>query len=326
MFDLLFWLCVFFVSLVVLVKASDFFTDSAAKIGLRFGIPSFIVGVTIVAFGTSLPELISSMVSIFWGVSDVAIGNVIGSNIANIFLIIGIVTIISKKIKIFYELKHVDLPFLVGSTLLLSFILFDGKVMLFESILLIIILIIYLLYTISTREKRSNSEIKKEIKKDKELFKEKRKLKKSTWIWLFVGLILIYFSSQWTVSSVLALSNILNIKTGLIAISLVAIGTSLPELAVSVTAARKNQPEIAIGNVIGSNIFNSLAVVGIPGLIGGLVFGAVVFEVSIIAILVMVSATLLYYFMVEDKEISFWEGWLLLIFYIFFLAYLFGLV
>jgi cation:H+ antiporter len=186
----------------------------------------------------------------------------------------------------------------------------------------------YLLYTIKTSSRRDDNqnEIKKELKKEKNIIKEKKKLKWTTWFWLIVGALLIFISAQWTIQSVIELSSILMIATGIIAISAVALGTSLPELVVSVSAARKKQPEMAIGNVIGSNIFNSLAVVGIPGLIGTLVLGPIKFEFSIIIILIMVAATLIYYFMVEDKEITRWEGWLLLLFYIFFIGYLFGVV
>jgi cation:H+ antiporter len=326
MLDLAFWIIVFIVALAVLVKASDLFTDSAEKIGLHFGIPPFIVGVTIVAIGTSLPELVASFVAIFWGVPEIAVGNVVGSNIANIFLIIGVVAIISKKIKIFYELKHVDLPFLMGSTMLSAFVLFDGQIVFFESVLLLAVLVSYLLYTISSRKNRPDAEIKKELKKEKDLISGNKKLKWTTWFWLAAGAVLIYFGAQLIISSVLNISEILVIGAGLIAVSAVALGTSLPELVVSITAARKKQPEMAIGNVIGSNIFNSLAVLGIPGLFGTIFLGTIVFEFSSILLLIMVAATLLYYFMVEDKEITSWEGWLLLIFYVFFIAYLFGIV
>jgi len=325
MLDLIFWIGLFIIGLIVLVKASDLFTDSAEKIGLYLKISPFIVGVTIVAIGTSLPELISALVAIFLGAPEVAVGNVIGSNIANIFLIIGVVAIISGKIKIFYELKHVDLPFLMGATFILAFVLFDGVIGLFESILLMCVLVVYILYTINSRGKRPESQIKKEIKKEKDLLKGKRKLKKSTIFWLVAGAILIFFGAQLTIQSVLKISTIIGVGAGLIALTAVAIGTSLPELVVSITAAKKKQPEMAIGNVIGSNIFNSLAVIGIPGILSGIFLGPIIFEFSSIIILVMVAATLLFYFMIEDREITSWEGWLLVLFYIIFILYLFGI-
>ncbi|MBT4870204.1 MAG: calcium/sodium antiporter [Candidatus Diapherotrites archaeon] len=326
MSELILWSIAFIVGLAVLVKSSDYFTDSAEKIGLRFGIPAFIVGVTIVAIGTSLPELVSALVAVFLGAPEIGIGNVVGANIVNILLIIGLVSIVSKKIKIYYELKHVDLPFLMGSTFLLALVIFDGQVTIIESALLIVVLVIYLWYTIYSRTERKNPQIKKEFKKEKEILKEKHKLKKSTWAILVGGAVFIYLGANLTVTSAIELSEILGISKDIIAISIISLGTTLPELAVSVSAARKKQPEIAIGNVLGSNIFNSLAVVGIPGLIGGVLFGPLIFEISLVAIFVLIGATLLYHFMVEDREITMWEGGLLLVFYVFFLLYLFGFV
>lgn len=322
----MFWGIALIIGLAVLVKASDYFTDSAEKIGIHFGIPAFIVGVTIVAIGTSLPELVSAIVSVFLGAPEIGIGNVVGANIVNILLIIGIVSIISGKIKIFYELKHVDLPFLMGSTFLLALIIFDGRVTIIESILLIVVLVIYLWYTIYSRTERKSGEIKEELKKEKEMLEDKKKIKKSTWLALLGGAIFIYFGANLTVTSAIQLSGLIGIGKEIIAISILSLGTTLPELTVSITAARKHQPEIAIGNVLGSNIFNSLAVVGIPGLISGIFIGPMIFEISIISILVLLGATILYYFMVEDREITKWEGMLLIVFYLFFLAYLFGVV
>ena len=323
---LIFWIISFIVGLAVLVKASDYFTDSAEKVGLHFGIPAFIVGVTIVAIGTSLPELVSALVAVFLGAPEIGVGNVVGANILNILLIVGVVSIISGKIKIFYELKHVDLPFLMGSTFLLALVIFDGRVTVIESILLIAVLVIYLGYTIYSRLEREGGEMKVEMKKEKELLKEKKKLKKSTWAILVGGVIFIYLGANITITAAIELSTLLGIGKDIIALSILSMGTTLPELTVSIAAARKHQPEIAIGNVLGSNIFNALAVVGIPGLIGGLIFGPMVFEISLVAIMVLIGATLLFNFMVEDREITKGEGGLLLAFYVFFILFLFGVV
>jgi len=164
------------------------------------------------------------------------------------------------------------------------------------------------------------------MKKEKELLKEKKKLKKSTWAILVGGVIFIYLGANITITAAIELSTLLGIGKDIIALSIISMGTTLPELTVSIAAARKHQPEIAIGNVLGSNIFNALAVVGIPGLIGGLIFGPMVFEISLVAIMVLIGATLLFNFMVEDREITKGEGGLLLAFYVFFILFLFGVV
>jgi len=120
MLNTLIWIAVFIASLSVLIKASDYFTSSAEKLGVFFGIPSFIIGATIVAFGTSLPELVTSVAAVLKNSSEIVAGNVIGSNIANIFLVLGLVAVTNRRIKIHFNIIHIDLPFLIGSSLLLA--------------------------------------------------------------------------------------------------------------------------------------------------------------------------------------------------------------
>jgi len=309
MLHLLTWIIVFIVSLSVLVKSSDYFTDSAEKIGIYLGLPAFIVGVTIVALSTSMPELVVSILAVLRNTSEIVVGNVIGSNITNIFLILGIAAIIGKKIKITYELIHVDLPLFVGSAFLLAVTIWDGAFTLYDAVLCLGCMILYLLYTIKAKRKREY-----EIKRRK-------------WEWkplfiLILSSIFIYMGAEYTIKSIIRLSEILGIGKEIIAISIVAFGTSLPELSVSVSAARKGKPEIAVGNILGSNIFNALAVMGIPALIGNLIIPP---SILTFGLPMMLIATLLYFFITQDKEITKWEGWLLIIFYIFFIGKLFNL-
>jgi len=320
MLDLLIWVGIFLISLLVLIKASDYFTISAEKIGVYFGMPAFIVGVTIVALGTSLPELISSIFAVLRDSSEMVVGNVTGSNIANIFLILGIAAIISKKLKITYEIVKVDLPMLVGSAFLFAAMIWDGVLTLPEAFLLISGIIIYFLYTISSGRKHEDVEIKKELGSE---LRKKKKLEAKTIIVLIVSALLIFIGAKYTVESVIKLSEFLNIGKEIIAVSAVALGTSLPELAVSINAARKNKPEIAVGNILGSNIFNIFVVMGIPAL-----FGTLIIPQSIItfALPMMIIASLLFFFMAQEKEITKWEGWLLLAFYAFFIGKLFNLL
>lgn len=312
MADLVTWIIVFVGSLSVLIKASGYFTDSAEKIGLFFGLPAFIIGVTIVSIGTSLPELGSSIFAVLRNSSEIVVGNVVGSNIANIFLVLGIAAIVSKKtIKIGYELIHVDLPLLVGSAFLLAVTIWDGFFTLPDALLGITGFIIYLIYTMSVEKKQKR--VKGKLKK--------RRLELKTLIVLIVSACFIYLGANYTVESVIRLSEILNIGKETIAVSAVALGTSLPELMVTLTAARKGKPEIAVGNVLGSNIFNTFAVMGIPAL-----FGTLIIPNSILTfgLPMMLIATLLYFFITQDREITKWEGYLLILFYIFFIGKLFG--
>ena len=317
MLDLFIWIAVFFVSLLVLIKSSDYFTDSAEKIGIFFGLPAFIAGVTIVAVGTSLPELISSIFAVLRNSSEIVVGNVIGSNITNIFLILGIIAILSKKLKIAYELIHVDLPLLVGSAFLLAITIWDGIFSLGEAFLCIAGFLIYLNYTLNSEKRHKDKEIKKEMKGLKI-----EKLGFKVWAILVISAFFIFLGAKYTIESVIELSGILNVGKEIIALTAVALGTSLPELAVSVVAARKGKPEIAVGNILGSNIFNTFAVMGIPALFGTLIIPN---NMLIFALPIMIIATLLFFFITQEKEITRWEGWLLVLFYVFFVGKIAGL-
>jgi len=309
------WIVVFVISLYVLIRASDYFTGAAAKIGLSFGIPDFIIGVTIVAIGTSLPEIVSSVIAVVRHSSEMVVGNVVGSNIANIFLVLGIAAVIGKKLTITYDLVHIDLPLLMGSAFLLAITIVDGKFTLLEAMLCMSGLIVYLLHAISVEKRRTGVMAQKEIKLGKEL-------RGKTFVVLVLSGVFIFIGAKYTVESVIQLSALLHLGTEVIAASAVALGTSLPELMVTISAARKGMPEIAIGNVLGSNIFNALAVMGIPGLIGTLVIPQ---NILLFGLPMMIIATLLFFFMGQDKEITQWEGWLLIIFYVFFIVKLFNL-
>lgn len=328
MSDLFFWAGVFLVSLFVLVKASDYFTDAAEKIGLWLGIPVFFIGVTIVAIGTSLPELISSVMAVLSGTTEFVVGNVLGSNIANIFLILGIAGIIAKKqLKLSRNILHVDLPFLIGTSFLLAIMIWDGQFTLFEGILSLSTLFIYSIYLIKSRE-HPEKEVRKQlqgIRKEISINgkpKIKIRLPPKIWFILLISLAFIYVGARYTVESVINLSQLLNIGAEIIAMSAVAIGTSLPELAVTVSAVRRGKPEIAVGNILGSNIFNTLAVMGLPALFGTLIVPSVMLTFGLP---VMIIATLMFLFITEDQRITRWEGWLLLMFYVLFIAKIFNL-
>ncbi|HJO02143.1 MAG: calcium/sodium antiporter [Candidatus Woesearchaeota archaeon] len=319
MLDILIWIGIFAVSLFVLIKASNYFTDSAEKIGLFFGMPIFIVGVTIVAIGTSMPELISSIFAVLNKSSEIVVGNVVGSNIANIFLVLGIAAVIGKKLKIAYELIHVDLPILVGSAFLFTAMIWDGIFTLPEALLSISGIVIYFFYITSSEKEHKDIEIKKEMRGE---LKGRKKLDAKTVIVLIASAVFIFIGAKYTVESVIRLSSIFGLGKEIIAISAVALGTSLPELAVSITAVRKGKHEIAVGNILGSSIFNTFAVMGVPAL-----FGALIIPPSILSfgLPMMMVATLLFFFITLGKEVTRWEGWMLLLFYIFFIGKLFGL-
>lgn len=314
------WSIIFIISLTFLIKASDYFTIAAEKIGIVLGIPPFVVGVTIVSIGTSLPELIYSLFAVSQNSSEVVAGNVIGSNITNIFLVLGVTAIVGKKIRISFELINVDLPLFIGTAFLLGLIIWDGTVTIPEALLLLIMLVIYFLYTIKQEEAHDETDVIKDLEKD---LKTNQKLELKNILMLIGSSVVIYFSAEWTIKAIIELSELLNVGKEIIAITVMALGTSLPELVVSMQAARKGKSEIAVGNVLGSNIFNSCAVMGVPALIGPLIISS---SILTFGLPTMIIATVLYLFITQDKQITQWEGWLLVILYVFFVGKVVGVI
>ncbi len=316
------WFAVLAVSISVLIKAADYFTDAAERIGIFFKIPPFIIGVTIVAIGTSLPEMISSLIAVSKGASEIVVGNVVGSNIANIFLVLGVVAIVARKVRITRELINVDLPLFIGSVFLLTVTIWDGSFGLGDAIISIAALTVYLAYTVAS-EKQADTDIKKEIKKETKEKQLKRKFSWKPYIHLVLGGSFIYLGAKFTIDSVLEISSYFNTGNEVIALTAVALGTSLPELIVSISAAKKGNVEMAIGNVLGSNIFNAVGVMGISGLFGVLVVPQTILFFSLP---LMVFASLLLLFMTQDRLLTKWEGFFLLIFYVFFIGKLLGFI
>lgn len=312
--NLIIWLIIFIVSLFVLIKASDFFTNAAEKIGISLGISPFLIGVTIVSVGTSLPELISSITAVYQNSSEIVFGNVMGSNIANIFLIIGTASLISSPLKILYELIHVDLPLFVGSAFLLGLTVLDSNFSINEAIICILGYVVYVFYTISSGKEEQQSET---IDTSQKSFPVKQI------VIVIVSALFVFFGATYTIKSVTKISEILEIGKELIALSAVALGTSLPELIVTISAARKGNPEIAVGNVLGSNIFNSLIVMGIPRLTGKL---EIPDDVLGSGLLVLLVGTILFFFVTQDKQVTRWEGLIFFIFYGWFIGNIFGFV
>jgi cation:H+ antiporter len=299
-------LILFALSLAVLLKASDWFIYGAERIGLSFGIAPFIIGVTIIAFGTSLPELATSIASVLDGKSEIVIGNIVGSNITNIALVIGVVAVIGKEIKIENDIMNIDMPKLLASALLLWFILQDLQVTLIEAIICLVGIIIFVLYTVS-----ADRVIDKDL------------LPVATWkdyAFLIGGGVLVYFSAGYTIDFVSAFAIGVGLPLKIVGLSLVALGTSLPELIVSVQAARKGKTGIAIGNVLGSNVFNSFFVLAAPSFFGPLTIPP---DTLTFSLPMMMALTLLFAFMCVTRRISRWEGLILLLIYVYFISELF---
>ncbi|MCK5176158.1 MAG: sodium:calcium antiporter, partial [Candidatus Aenigmarchaeota archaeon] len=237
MFEIiLFWMLVFLGSLALLIKSSDIFTTNGEKIGLFFNMPKFIIGVTIVSVGTSLPELATSLVAVFNNTSEFVAATVVGSNISNILLVLGVALIVAKKLNISWEISHIDLPLLMASCFLFLIVAYDGLITLPEAGVLFTGYIIYALYTIKTTYERQPEE-------------NTSLLHLKTVALFFSSIILISLSAKFTIMSIIEISSLLNIGVDIISMTAVAIGTSLPEMMVSIVAALKGKAEIAIGNI-----------------------------------------------------------------------------
>jgi len=307
---LIFWITVFIVSLFVLVKGADWLLASSEKIGLRAGLSPFVVGVTIVAFGTSLPELISGFVAVMDGVSEIVVANAVGSNIANILLVVGISAIVGKRLSVSKDLIDLDLPLIALSTAIFLLVAFDGSITFFEAMFLVITYLIYLGFSLIYKD----DEIDEKVKRPK--------ITPNDILMLVIGIVGLSVGAKFMVDSIESLSLILKIAPGIIAITAVAIGTSLPELIVSVKAAIRKQSEVALGNIFGSNIFNVLAVVGLPGLFGTLIIDE---KTLTLGLPVLLMATILFIISGISRRIHVQEGALYLMLYVIFITKLFGL-
>ncbi len=249
--------------LLILATAMLYFgaeglVSGSSKLAYRFGVKPLLVGLTIVAFGTSSPEFVVSVNAAYSNMGDIALGNVIGSNIFNIGFIIGIAALI-KPIKVSTQIVKFDLIVMVIVSVLPFILLYDGILSRVDGIILTALLIIYVVYNIK-------------ISKEDKLAESDEPTKTNSPIWLnilfiIVGLAVLVFGANIFVESAVELARLLNLSEAVIGLTIVAMGTSLPELATSVVASLKGESDISLGNIVGSNIFNILAILGIASII-----------------------------------------------------------
>lgn len=252
------------VGFAFLIKGADFLVDGASQVAKRFRIPQVIIGATVIAMGTSLPELLVSAKSAVEGFSDLSIGNVIGSNLINLLLVLGLCAIIKKGgMPIEKSTRTFDLPFNLIITffllLLCNFGARTAEITRGEGTLLLVLFVMYLLYMIIRAKRESNSSSIPSVDKQIPIWK--------SLIYIIVGAIGLKFGADFVVDNAVVIAQALGWSEKIIGLTIVAIGTSLPELVSSVTAIRKGEDSIAIGNVIGSNIFNILLILGVASVI-----------------------------------------------------------
>uniref|UniRef100_A0A832DH24 Calcium/sodium antiporter n=1 Tax=Ignavibacterium album TaxID=591197 RepID=A0A832DH24_9BACT len=233
----------------------------SSSLAIRVGISPLVVGLTIVAFGTSSPELLVSLKAALIGSNSIALGNVVGSNIANIALILGIAAII-RPLQVHANVIKREIPIMIVVSLLLIFFLLDGKLEFIEGLIFIILLIAYTIVNILLSLKE-NKEIEKEFE---EGLKSKLNIPIAS-VFIIVGLVLLFYGADFFLKGAIALAKLFDVSDAVIGLTVVAVGTSLPELFTSIVATIKKESDIAVGNAVGSNIFNILSILGISAII-----------------------------------------------------------
>lgn len=304
--------------LLLLVWSADKFVEGSASVARHFGVSPLIIGMVIVGFGTSAPEMLVSAISSFQGNPGIALGNAYGSNIANIALILGITALI-VPITVHPSILKKELPVLFAVTLLSVILAWDNSVTRFEAIVLLVVFAGIMIFTIKAEMSCRKDNLLKELENDVPADKSV----KMAFFWVVTGLILLLVSSRMLVWGAVEIAQLFGVSDIIIGLTVVAVGTSLPELASSLTAIKKKEHDIALGNIIGSNLFNTLAVVGIAGSIRPMTFPHEVLtrDMTVMSGLTL-SLFIFGYGFGKIGKIRRFEGALLLAVYIGYTAYL----
>lgn len=303
------------IGFVVLIKGADVFVDGASSIALNCKLSKMLIGLTIVAFGTSAPEFAVSVKSIISNNSDMVLGNVIGSNILNILLIIGMCSLI-KPIKVKNNTVKKELPIVILFSSLLFFLIKDdlfvsnvNSISRNDGFVILLFFAIFVYYLISIMKNKKDNDADEMAKYS--IFK--------SIVYTILGILCIVLGSNVVVDSASKIASMLGVSQKMIALTVVAFGTSLPELVTSIVSTRKGEHEILVGNIVGSNIFNIGIVLGIPvALFGGI--PAIGFNI-IDLIVMIISAILLFIFAYKDREIHRHEGVIMLILFVIYYSY-----
>lgn len=306
---------------VILVWSADKFVSGAASVAKHLGMPSLLIGILIVGFGTSAPEMVVSAIAAMEGNPALALGNALGSNIVNIALILGVTAIVAP-ISVKSKIVRKEIPLLLLIVLLAGYMLVDNVLTFNEGIVLIFGFFLLISWSIFAAIKGKGDALEAEM--DDELIEHEMSLKAGV-IWLIIGLVLLIASSRLLVWGAVGVATEFGVSDLIIGLTIVALGTSLPELAASIIAARKGEHDIAIGNVVGSNMFNILAVIGIATLIAPM--NNIALEVLqrdwlVMLVLTLVLLVMTYKFKKQDGKITRIKGIFLVVTYVAYNTYL----
>ncbi len=285
---------IFTLAMGALILGADFIVNQSEALALKFNIPQFVIGATLIAFGTSFPEMASSIIANFDDKPDIAISNIIGSNIFNISLVLATIFIISKKNRIEKDLFAKDATWVLVSVMLFILMSIDGFIGKLDAILLIIIMVTYIMFQLNGSKELNIKRLNKlDINKD------------FSWIksvgLLIIGFFFIISGAHFVIESASAIANSFGISEWIIGIILISFGTSLPELAVSISAVIKGKTDMAIGNIIGSNLANTTMVLGLAGLVKDI---PISLKDNIFDILTMLVATIMIIWITANKIYS----------------------
>ena len=306
--------------LVLLVVAAELLVNGSSRLGLRFGLSPLVVGLTIVAFGTSSPELAVGIGAGLAGQSEIAVGNIVGSNIFNVLAVLGISALITPLV-VQQQLVRFDVPLAIGVSLLFLLMALDGSIGLLDGLVLTAGIVSYTVFAIRQSRRESaaiNDEYTQEFAPAGGLLDRLP----MQLLAIAVGLVLLVLGAHWLVESAVSIARALGVSEVVIALTIVAAGTSLPELATSIVAALRGERDIAVGNVIGSGLFNLLAIGGITALVtpGGLSVASSVLSFDL-PMMVAVAIACMPIF-ATGHQISRWEGGLFLAYYVAYVTYL----
>ncbi|PPS43205.1 calcium/sodium antiporter [Chroococcidiopsis sp. TS-821] len=307
------------IGLVLLVAGAEILVRGASRLAASAGVSPLVIGLTIVAYGTSSPELAVSLQSAFAGQADIALGNVVGSNIFNVLFILGVSALVAPLI-VSQQLVKFDVPIMIGVSFLTQLLGYDGRIGRFDGILLFICGVAYTLFLIYQSRQEKDTAVQEEYAREYGNY--------GTTAWLvnlgliLGGLVLLVIGSRWLVSGAIAIAQAIGVSQLVIGLTIVAAGTSLPEVATSVVASMRGERDIAVGNVVGSNIFNILAVLGLASIFSpnGVAVSAAALRFDIPVMIVTAIACLPIFF--TDNVISRWEGILFLGYYVAYTTYL----
>ncbi len=300
--------------LVLLTIAADVLVRGATNLALHFGISPLVVGLTVVAFGTSAPELVASVVASLEGSTDMALGNVVGSNISNIALVLGLAAVI-RPIQVERQITRRDAPLALGVSILLVLFLLDGVLERWEGMILFAGIIGYVIWSVQSTHKGVDLEMREEV----DVEQGEQPIWKGV-VYVLVGLVGLAVGADWFVEGAKHIAHLLGVSEAVIGLTVMAIGTSLPEIATVVAASLRGMSDLITGNAIGSNIFNILSVLGAASLVVPLSMGNITyFDLGVF----VGSALFVWLMMFTRQELSRWEGMLLILGYVIYVLYLF---